>query len=177
MAALFQPDESGDPRPAQFEAMTPAWLPAVARIEQAAYALPWSQGNFSDSLLAGYEAQVLTGGARAPRELLGYFVAMKGVDEVHLLNITVAPVHQGQGWAPLLLDALSLWSRGQRAQWLWLEVRVSNLRAQAVYERYGFRQVGLRRGYYPTRAPDSAQPNQVDASGPREDARVMSFPL
>lgn len=174
MAALFKSDEAGDPRRAQFEAMTEAWLPVVARVEHSAYALPWTQGNFSDSLRAGYQAQVLTGGTAPPRELLGYFVAMKGVDEVHLLNITVAPVHQQQGWAPLLLDALSLWARSQRAQWLWLEVRTSNLRAQAVYERYGFRQVGLRRGYYPTRLPES---DQVDASGPREDARVMSFPL
>ena len=179
MAALFDPDDKRgtDPCQARLEAMTQAWLPAVARVEQAAYALPWSQGNFSDSLHAGYEAQVLTGGSAPPRELLGYFVAMKGVDEVHLLNITVAPAHQGQGWAPLLLDALALWARRQGTQWLWLEVRASNLRAQAVYERYGFRQVGLRRGYYPTRASESAQPNQPDASGQREDARVMSFPL
>lgn len=175
MAALFKPDDAGNPRQVQLEAMTPAWLPAVARIEQSAYALPWTLGNFSDSLRAGYQAQLLTGGrASQPRELLGYFVAMKGYDEVHLLNITVAPPHQGQGWAPLLLDALALWSRGQAAQWLWLEVRAGNLRAQAVYERYGFRQVGLRRGYYPTLASES---DRSDASGPREDARVMSFPL
>ena len=157
MAALFKPDDAGNPRQVQLEAMTPAWLPAVARIEESAYAVPWTLGNFSDS-----------------RELLGYFVAMKGYDEVHLLNITVAPPYQGQGWAKLLLDALALWSRGQSAQWLWLEVRVGNLRAQAVYERYGFRQVGLRRGYYPTLASES---DRSDASGPREDARVMSFPL
>ena len=183
MAALFKTDanpgrtDDANLRPVQLEAMTRAWLPAVARIEQSAYALPWSQGNFSDSLHAGYEAQVLTGGSAPPRELLGYFVAMKGVDEVHLLNITVAPAYQRRGWAPLLLDALALWARGQGTQWLWLEVRASNLRAQAVYERYGFRQVGVRRGYYPTRVADPSQPNQVDASGPREDARVMSFPL
>ena len=54
---------------------------------------------------------------------------MKGVDEVHLLNITVAPAFQRQGWAPLMLEALAGWSRGQDAQWLWLEVRASNLRA------------------------------------------------
>ena len=48
--------------------------------------------------------------------LLGYFIAMKGVDEVHLLNLTVAPEHQRQGWARVLLDALALWSRGQGAQ-------------------------------------------------------------
>ena len=97
--------------------------------------------------------------------LLGYFVAMLGVDEAHLLNITVAPAYQRQGWARVLLDALALWARGRGAQWLWLEVRASNLRAQQVYEAHGFRRVGERKRYYPA------------AHGQREDAVVMSLPL
>ena len=150
---------------ARLEAMTPAWLEAVARIEQSAYAQPWSQGNFADSLKAGYQAQLLTAGVPPQVELLGYFVAMKGVDEVHLLNITVAPAHQRQGWAVVMLEALVIWARGQGAKWLWLEVRVSNARAKAVYERFGFGQVGTRRNYYP-----------ATAAG-REDAIVMSLAL
>jgi len=159
MNAVVQPLE------AQFEAMTPAWLEAVLRVEQSAYAHPWSQANFTDSLNAGYQAQLLTAGVSPNVELLGYFVAMKGVDEVHLLNITVAPAHQRCGWAHVMLDALAIWSRGQGAQWLWLEVRASNVRAKAVYERYGFRHVGTRRHYYP-----------ASAAG-REDAIVMSLAL
>jgi ribosomal-protein-alanine N-acetyltransferase len=98
-------------------------------------------------------------------KLLGYFVAMKGVDEVHLLNITVAPEFQSQGWGRLMLDAIALWSRAQGAQWLWLEVRVGNERAQRIYERNGYRRVGERKGYYPA------------ADGRREDAIVMSLKL
>lgn len=153
------------PLEVQFEAMTPAWLEAVERVEQSAYEHPWTQRSFTDSLNAGYQAQLLTAGVLPHVELLGYFVAMKGVDEVHLLNITVAPAHQRQGWAHVMLDALAIWSRGQGAQWLWLEVRVSNARAKAVYERYGFRHMGMRRNYYP-----------ATASG-REDAIVMSLAL
>ena len=89
---------------------------------------------------------------------------MRGVDEVHLLNITVEPTWQGQGWGRLMLDALALWSRAEGAQWLWLEVRTSNVRAQEVYQRYGFRRVGERRNYYP-------------AHQGREDAIVMSLKL
>ena len=63
-----------------------------------------------------------------------------------------------------MLDALALWSRGQGAQWLWLEVRVGNLRAQRIYESNGFRRVGERKAYYP-------------ATGGREDAVVMSLKL
>ncbi|MCY1373037.1 ribosomal-protein-alanine acetyltransferase [compost metagenome] len=99
------------------------------------------------------------------RVLLGYLVAMPGVDEVHLLNITVAPAHQRQGWARFMLDALALWSRSQGAQWLWLEVRASNAPARALYEGYGFQQVGMRRGYYPA------------SHFQREDAVVMSLNL
>lgn len=155
MSAVFRSTE------AAFAPMDDARLDEVLAVERVAYDHPWSRGNFSDSIRSGYQAQVLCGGGL----LLGYFVAMKGVDEVHLLNLTVAPPVQGQGWGRLMLDALALWSRAQGAQWLWLEVRVGNLRAQKVYERYGFRRVGERRNYYPA------------ADGRREDAIVMSFRL
>ncbi|MCY7306350.1 MAG: ribosomal-protein-alanine N-acetyltransferase, partial [Rhodoferax sp.] len=81
--------------PARFEPMARARLGEVLLIEQSAYDHPWSMLNFRDALNSGYEAQVLTGGG----QVLGYFVAMLGVDEVHLLNITVAPDFQRQGWA------------------------------------------------------------------------------
>lgn len=155
MSAVFKALE------AQFEPMTAARLHEVVAIEQTAYAHPWARNHFADSVAAGYQAQLLMTG----ENLLGYFVAMKGVDEVHLLNITVAPVHQGQGWARVMLDALTLWARGQGAQWLWLEVRISNYRAQQIYERYGYRRVGQRKNYYPA------------VQGRREDAIVMSLKL
>ena len=146
---------------ARFEPLSEARLDAVLAIEQTAYAQPWSRGNFADSLRAGYQAQLLL----ADDAILGYFIAMKGVDEVHLLNITVAPDHQGQGWGRVMLDALAIWSRGQGAQWLWLEVRVSNQRALQIYDRHGYRRVGERKGYYPA------------GHGRREDAVVMSLRL
>ena len=158
-------------REARFEPMTTDWLVSVVEVEQSAYTYPWTRGNFADSLQSGYQAQLLCADAEANTDaqaLLGYFVAMKGVDEVHLLNITVAPAHQQQGWARVMLDGLAIWSRGQGAQWLWLEVRASNTRAKVVYERYGFRHVGLRKGYYPDGPAGRSQ---------REDALVMSFAL
>ena len=158
---------SFEPLEVRFEAMTPARLPAVLQVEQSAYPHPWSERNFLDSLLAGYQAQLLVAGSAESPGLLGYFVAMKGVDEVHLLNITVAPASQHQGWGRVMLDALGVWSRGQGAQWLWLEVRVSNTRARWVYESHGFKQVGMRRHYYP------ASPDQPKG----EDAIVMSLAL
>ena len=155
MSAVLKPTE------ARFEALTVQHLDAVLRVEQQAYAHPWMRSNFLDSLHAGYEAQLLMAGDT----LLGYFVAMKGVDEVHLLNITVAPAHQRQGWARVMLDALAIWARGQGADWLWLEVRSGNLSALQVYQAQGYRRMGQRKNYYP------------NGPGWREDAVVMSLRL
>ena len=150
-------------------ALTTADLDAVMHIEGQAYEFPWTRGNFIDSLVAGYWAQALfrpgdTAASSAP-ELLAYAWAMSGVGEVHLLNVTVALGAQGRGHARFLLNRLSEWSRSLPADDLWLEVRPSNLRAIALYERYGFQTVGRRPAYYPA------------ANGGREDAIIMNLKL
>ena len=139
------------------EPMTLADVPAVLALEQAVYPFPWTQGNFIDSLAAGHVAELLRD---ADGALAAYSVALPGADEMHLLNLTVAPPWRRRGLARALLDALVARCRAERRERLWLEVRVSNARAQAVYERYGFVAVGQRRGYYP-------------AIRGREDALVM----
>jgi ribosomal-protein-alanine N-acetyltransferase len=155
------------------------WHPAQAAvlerlltIEQRAYPWPWSLGNFQDSLRAGYHMPVLLQGpaqaegvAAGDSTVLGYAVAMLGVQEVHLLNITVDPDHQGRGWGRFIMARLVQWSLAQGAQQLWLEVRQSNARAQALYQRLGFEAVGLRRRYYPA------------TRSQREDAVVMRLLL
>ena len=142
-------------------AMSVRDLDEVVRIEASAYEFPWTRGNFIDSMHAGYDLSVLD----SPAGVLGYFVAMSGVDELHLLNLTVAQAVQGRGHARHMLDALCLRAQAKHARQLWLEVRLSNIRARALYERYGFRGVGMRRAYYPA------------TGGMREDALVMSLNL
>ena len=141
--------------------MTVADVTAVVGVEVRAYSFPWSRGNFIDSLAAGYLAEVLCDDDLG---IVGYSVAMCGVDELHLLNITVAPDHQGQGLGSLLLDALAQQGRALGLATLWLEVRESNDSARRLYGRRGFAEVGRRRQYYP-------------AVGRREDAIVMRLPL
>jgi [ribosomal protein S18]-alanine N-acetyltransferase len=134
-------------------------LDAVIAVEQAVYPFAWTRGNFVDSLAAGHWARVLRAGDGS---LAGYAVALPGVDEMHLLNLTVAPTRQSRGLGRGLLDALVAECRRASLATLWLEVRESNPRARSVYRRYGFEEVGLRRGYYP-------------AVGGREDAIVMKL--
>ena len=135
-------------------------LAEVIAIEAAIYSHPWTSGNFSDSLRAGYECRTLRLGA----ELIGYFVLMAAAGEAHLLNLSVAARHQRSGHgAQLLCEAMSL-ARSLGARSLFLEVRPSNRGAQALYNRFGFRKVGVRRAYYP-------------AHFGREDALVLTLPL
>ncbi len=141
-------------------AMTVRDLDEVVAVEQRAYSHPWSRGNFTDSLAAGYLAEVW----RLEDAVLGYFIAMAGVDELHLLNITVVPEQQGRGHGRSMMAALQQHARQLRATSLWLEVRQGNHRARALYRRLGYAEVGLRRGYYP-------------AALRREDAVVMSLLL
>jgi ribosomal-protein-alanine N-acetyltransferase len=152
--------QAGQPQARFLRAMDVMALDQVMAVEVQAYAFPWSRGNFVDSLAAGYLALCLV----TPQgELLGYLVAMPGFEEWHLLNIAVAPGHQGQGHALALLDALKEQAQRTRAGVIWLEVRPSNQRARQIYERYGFVQVGRRKDYYP------------DHGGQREDALVLRY--
>jgi ribosomal-protein-alanine N-acetyltransferase len=137
-------------------------LDAVLAIEISAYRFPWSRGNFIDSLSAGYLAEMVVEGHGAP---IAYCVAMPGVDEMHLLNLTVAPPCQRQGHACTLLDSLEQHCLEVGLTTLWLEVRAGNERAREVYATRGFTQVGVRKGYYPA------------GLARREDALVMSLKL
>ena len=138
--------------------LTLSEIDAVMAIEVRCYSHPWTRGNFSDSLAAGYLALTLKDEAG---ELMAYLVAMPGADEMHLLNITVAPRHQRQGLARQMLQVLFNEAANRAMPRLWLEVRAGNATARALYAKQGFHEVALRRAYYPS------------TRGLREDAVVM----
>ena len=106
-----------------------------------------------------------TATAWADAELLGYLVAMPGVDEMHLLNVTVAPACRRQGHARHLLDQLSAATRERGLGAIWLEVRASNGSARRLYQSLGYVEQGVRRAYYPA------------GHSLREDAVLMSLDL
>jgi len=129
----------------RFQLLCEADIDAVVDIETDVYVFPWSAGNFLDSLDSGY----LCMGAFIHGELVAYAVLMRAVDEAHLLNLAVADRWQRQGIAARFLERLIDEARAMHCVEFYLEVRPSNLAARALYDRFDFRQVGLRRDYYP----------------------------
>jgi ribosomal-protein-alanine N-acetyltransferase len=146
----------------QYEPMTAADLDEVVAVEHAVYPHPWSRVNFADSLKSGYHAWVLRDQGRA---MLGYFLVMAVVDEAHLLNVAVAAPWQRKGLGRFLLNQSAACARGLGMDSMLLEVRPSNTRALEIYRRYGFAEIGRRKGYYPA------------DNGAREDAIVMRIAL
>ncbi|MBI3371420.1 MAG: ribosomal protein S18-alanine N-acetyltransferase [Betaproteobacteria bacterium] len=144
----------------RLEPMTEADLGEVIAIESAVYSHPWTRGNFSDSLRAGYTCF----NWRAGGALAGYFVLLMAAGEAHLLNLSIAPGWQRRGHGAALLREVVAMARQSGTRHLFLEVRPSNAAAHGLYSRFGFRQLAVRRGYYP-------------AARGREDALLLTLSL
>lgn len=117
----------------------------MAALEASLQVFPWSRINFEDSLTAGYSVWVLRMGG----DLIGFSVVMSVIDEAHLLTIGICKRYQGQGYGARMLRHAMACARMGGATRLFLEVRPSNERAVELYRHFGFRQIGLRKGYYP----------------------------
>ena len=142
MSAVLQ-DDAGVPL--VYRPLGESQLADVLDIETDVYAFPWSVGNFHDSLFSGYLCQ----GVWVDAELIGYTVAMPALEEIHLLNLAVARRWQGRGIGSRVLQQVIDDARNTPCEVIYLEVRPTNIAALALYERFGFRQLGLRRDYYP----------------------------
>jgi ribosomal-protein-alanine N-acetyltransferase len=135
-------------------------IPRLLALEQQAYQFPWTLGNFMDSFHGPHQGLVL----RLDGEILGYAIYQVIVDEMHLLNLVVDPIHQGQGHGERILSRLVSLARGLGCRDFFLEVRSSNQRAAQLYTKQGFSNIARRRAYYP-------------AEGGREDAIIMEKKL
>ncbi len=136
--------------------MTDADLPAVLELEHALFGdEAWTEGMLA-SELAGVASGRYYLVAEDGRELAGYAgLLTPGGGQADVLTLAVAEQRWGQGLGAALLDAL-LDEAGRRGCGeVFLEVRVDNVRAQRLYQRRGFAEIGIRRGYY--------QPSGTDA--------------
>jgi ribosomal-protein-alanine N-acetyltransferase len=130
----------------EFRPMRSTDLDRIMQVEPRIYSHPWARGNFEDSLAAGYSCWVVEIGGT----LVGYGVLMIGVCEAHLLNLSVAPDWQRRGFGRMLLEHFVRVAHASDAAQLFLEVRPSNQAARRLYTRFGFRDISVRRGYYPS---------------------------
>jgi len=130
----------------------------VAALEAEIHAAPWSFGNFRDALAAGYSAQVGEWEGR----IVAFGVMMLAPGEAQVLNLSVVADARRQGLGRALLDRFVHDAQRAGAEQMFLEVRVSNAPAIALYQSAGFAPVARRHDYYP-----------ATARSPGEDALVM----
>ena len=140
----------------RLRAMQETDVAAVVEIEQRVYPFPWTEGIFSDCLRVGYHCAVL----ELDVITVGYGIIASGAGEAHLLNVCVREEFRNRGFGRALMTHLLALAAGAGAAVVFLEVRPANTAAVRLYETLGFRQIGVRRGYY------------QGVSG-REDALVM----
>jgi ribosomal-protein-alanine N-acetyltransferase len=144
----------------RFRAMMASDIPGVGAVERASYQFPWSEGIFRDCLRVGYLCRV----AEQDGEVVAYGIVAMGAGEAHVLNLCVAERVRGRGIGRRMLMLLIERSVQAGVQDVFLEVRPSNLHAIALYQSFGFIEVGRRRDYY-------------QAVGGREDALVLKLSI
>ena len=140
--------------------MSESDVDAVMQVESRAYEFPWTPGIFRDCLRVGYHCWVYS----LDQQIIGFSVMSVAVGEAHILNICIAPEHQGHGLGRRLLERTLTLAKKQGADTAFLEVRASNRAALQLYETLGFNEIGLRPGYYPAKAG-------------REDAVLLALSL
>jgi ribosomal-protein-alanine N-acetyltransferase len=141
-----------DPRPED--------LASVIRLENTSFSDPWSPFTLMGELEP--DALRLPLVAEIDGELVGYLMAWRIVDQLHILNIATDPVRRRRGIATALLLAAAAAARDAGLVEITLEVRRSNSGARSFYHDHGFTQRGVRAGYY---------------SDNNEDALIMSRDL
>ena len=129
----------------------------VADIERRSYEFPWSHGVFRDCLLAGYHCIVIEREERVG----GYSILSIAAGEAHILNLCIDPKFRQLGYGEGLLEEILERAGNAEVKEVFLEVRPSNSKAIALYNKKGFRQVASRPAYYQAREG-------------REDAAVLA---
>ncbi|MEO7762254.1 MAG: ribosomal protein S18-alanine N-acetyltransferase [Casimicrobiaceae bacterium] len=130
----------------QFRPMDESDIPAVVALEYVSQLTPWTERNFRDALAAGNLGVV----GISQSIVVAMAVLQMGAGEAELLTMAVLPAMRRCGLGRLLLDELILRVLNYGAEAIWLEVRVSNAPAIALYRSADFVDIGWRKGYYRT---------------------------
>lgn len=157
--------------PVALEPMTLEDLDEVLAIERASFQTPWSRGAFRYELTQNRVARCSV--VRRGRRLVGYLCLWEIGHEIHITNLAVDPDLRRHGIARALLGAVLEDARRRRVGLAFLEVRPTNAEALGLYESFGFRVIGRRKGYYFDTGEDalvmearlSAEPSESAAPG------------
>ncbi len=128
-------------------------LDAIEAIERVSYRTPWSRSMFASELAK--PSSLSLGAVDEHGVLVGYLVLSRYVDAWHVMNVAVAPGERRSGVASALLSHLLDVTRDDAQRGYTLEVRVSNIGAIRLYERFGFTARGVRRAYYTDNREDA----------------------
>lgn len=129
-------------------------LPALVAIEQACFAIPWSEQSLRADLLSSPPA-FLWVAVESDQQITGYIACYRGGDHIQINNLAVLPPYRHQGIGRLLIESLFAWARSESIQSADLEVRPSNHPAKLLYEACGFKEVGRRPRYYEDNGEDA----------------------
>jgi [ribosomal protein S18]-alanine N-acetyltransferase len=129
-------------------------LDEILAIEEAAYRIPWSRRAFEAELRAQHAFPLVIGQSSSPF-VLGYICSWLTPDECHILNLAVHPSFRRMGLASQLMETLIETCRKRGVMDYFLEVRISNEEAIALYRKLGFRVCGLRKRYYADTGEDA----------------------
>ena len=132
--------------PLVIEEMTLEDIPGVQEVERASFPVPWPANAFRHELTGNKNARYIV--ARESGRIVGYAGLWLMVDEAHITTFAVHPDQRRRRIGERMLVRLFEMAAALNAEWLTLEVRASNLAAQKLYEKYGFRRAGVRRRYY-----------------------------
>jgi ribosomal-protein-alanine N-acetyltransferase len=127
-------------------------LSSIEEIERRSYPTPWSRSMFAGELT---KVSSISLGAFEVDRLVGYLIVSRYVDAWHVMNIAVHPQRRSSGVASALLERLFESTSSDARRGYTLEVRVSNEGAIRLYERFGFKRRGVRRGYYTDNREDA----------------------
>ena len=121
-------------------------LDEVLEIERASFSMPWSRGAFTYEIERNRVARCWV--MREDERVVGYLCLWEVADELHITNVAVRPASRRCGIARALLGHVLDDARRRALSVVGLEVRPTNAEARALYESFGFRVIGRRRGYY-----------------------------
>ncbi len=129
-------------------------LPAMAEIERRCFHTPWSEESLREDLMGNPLSVYLVLEAESG-DVAGYMSLWRILDEGHINNVAVLPEYRRHGGASDMLEFMLKYSERNGISSHTLEVRVSNEGAIGLYRKFGFREAGVRKGYYEDNGEDA----------------------